>query len=537
EVYLSIWAEEYVGDKFHFEILDIYGTSFSQLNPETNGVSDTRKPYLALKESLPTTLYVKVGEQVYLPEVIAYDVYLKEVASSVFYLKDTTSESLVGVQNGMFTPTKTGIHTIVYTATDNFGNVQTLEIKINAVKKDVLTLNVEKITDMGAGQWVRLPEYEIFSANGKTDLSIYVQFGETRTEIDLNNPEIFLSNVGAYSVEYVYNDALTTKSYAYTFNSVASENITFDDFALPRYMIKNAKYTIDKVKAYEYKTLEPTSQLADIYVKEDDGEFKKLVGNYEVKANNKVQFKYVYSNAETTSAIIPVVDVGFGSSLTMDKYFSVKGDGTLTATKEGVVLSDSTGGTERIEFINAIPFSTFRFGFSLKTSGSIGSVTMKLTDYYDSSKMVEIKLTPRGEAITLSVNGVSTEMSKNLFGTELEFFYNAGIKSIAEKGGTVLGMENPFTTNLVFFEFSINDAVGNFEMNIAKVGNQSISSATRDRFPGTITYENLFGGVNTPGSTVTVCAAQGLDVLSPYYDGNMKISVRDMENNYVTSTD
>lgn len=537
EVYLSIWGEEYIGDKFRFEILDIYGTSFSELSPENNIVVDQRRPVLELTKKLPEALYTKVGERITIPEILAYDVNLKEVTSTVFYLKDTQLESLVSVQDNSFIPFKTGVYTIVYTATDYFGNIQTLELEINAVKEDVLALNVTKMTESAAGQWVTLPECTVFSKNGETKLSTYVQFGEERFEVDLSDRKIFLGYVGEYTVEYIYEDLLTTKSYSYTFNTKVSDNVTFDDFALPHYMIKNAKYTIDEINAYQYKSEKPTAQSAEIFVKEDGGAFEKLTKDYKVEASETVQFKFVCGGVETLSELLPVVDVGFGSKLKMEKYFHVKGDATLTAGDEYVTFSDTVGGTEKVEFINAIPFSTFRFAFSLQTAGTVGSISMKLTDYYDNSKTVEIHLIPRGEAITLVVNGESTEMAKSLYSTDLEFFYNAGIKSFSEKGGTVFEIQAPFTSNLVFFEFSVNDATMAFDLNIQKVGNQLISSAVRDRFAGTIVYQNVYGGANEPGTTATVYAAQGLDVLSPYYDGNMKVSVRDLENNYVTSTD
>ena len=82
--------------------------------------------------------------------------------------------------------------------------------------------------------------------------------------------------------------------------------------------------------------------------------------------------------------------VCFGSALMMDKYFISRGDVETSATKDGVIISDTTGGTEKIEFINEVPFSTFRFAFSLQTSGTVDSVSIKLTDYYDLSKTMEI---------------------------------------------------------------------------------------------------------------------------------------------------
>lgn len=537
EVYLSVWAEEYLGDKFHFDILDIYGTSFSNLSLQKNFITDEREPTLQLKKTLPSVLYAKVGENILLPEVVAYDVHLKEVSSTIFYLKGTNLQRLVSVKNDTFIPSGAGIYTVTYIATDTFGNTQTLEIEINAVADDVLTLETTKIGEMEAGQWVSLPDYEVLSLNGDMEVKAYIAFGEEREEIDLSDPKFFLRKVGEYTVEYIFSDALSIKSYSYKFNTIASDNITFDDFALPRYMIKNAKYTIDPVNAYEYKSQEPTAKAVDIYVKEDNGEFVKLTGAYQVGAENKVQFKYVYGSAEIVSDEIPVVDAGFGSALMMDKYFISRGDVETSATKNGVIISDATGGTEKIEFINEVPFSTFRFAFSLQTSGTVDSVSIKLTDYYDLSKTMEIKLTPRGEAITLNVNGATTELSKSLYGTDLEFSYNASVKSILEKNGGSLAVETPFTSNRVFLEFSVEDATSAFEMSVTKVGNQLMSSATRDRFPGTITYEDLFAGVNAPGTTVTVYGALGVDVLSPYYDGNMKVSVRDLDNNYVTSTD
>ena len=537
EVYLSIWAEEYLSDKFHFEILDIYGTSFGDLNPEKNYLSDTRKPQIFLKESLPPVLYARVGGLVSIPEIIAYDVHLKEVATTMFYLKDSQLQSLVSVVDGTFVPNKTGLYTIIYTATDTFGNEQNLEIEINVLKSAVLTLQTPKIGETGAGQWIALPDYDITSMNGNTALKVYVGFGDEKTEIDLSNPQFFVKNIGEYTLEYVYSDVLLTKTYSYQFTSVASNHITFDSFALPKYIIKNAKYTIDAINAYEYKTESPTAKATVIYVKEDDGDFVKLKGDYQAKAQHKVTFKYVYDSAEEVSDEIPVVDVGFGSALMMDKYFVLGGDAQATATADGVVIKDLTGGTEDVQFINTIPFSMFRFAFSLKTSGTVGAVRVKLTDYYDSTKTMEMKLVPRGEAITLSVNGVSTELSKSLYGTELEISYNTSTKSILEKNGSSLAVEAPFTSNLVFFEFAIESATEAFEFNVSKVGNQAISSATKDRFPGAITYEDVFAGVNAPGTTVTVYKALGVDVLSPYYNGNMKVSVRDLDNNYVTSTD
>ena len=138
EVYLSVWAEEYLGDKFHFEILDIYGTSFSNLSPQKNFITDEKAPALKLKKTLPNVLYAKVGENIVLPEVVAYDVHLKEVSSTVFYLKGTNLQRLVSVKNNTFVPSVAGVYTVTYIATDTFGNSQTLEIQINAIADDVL---------------------------------------------------------------------------------------------------------------------------------------------------------------------------------------------------------------------------------------------------------------------------------------------------------------------------------------------------------------------------------------------------------------
>ena len=543
EVYLSVWAEDYVESKFRFEILDIYGTSFSDLNPETNVISDTRKPDMFYVDKLPSVLYAKVGEPVDIPKVVAYDVNLKEEASiAVFYYRGSQLEYSVSVENGQFKPRNTGEYTIVYFATDNFGNSKTMELKINVINENVITLDTAQIsTTQSAGQWVVLPDYTLSSKNGKSSLKIYLIFGGESNEIDTSGSELkfFLDHVGQYTLKYVYSDALTTKTYSYNFNSVASDNITFDDFALPHYLIKKANYTIDAISAYEYKSQNPTAHTVDVYVKEDSGEYKKVTGKYKVNAETTAQFKYKYKSVEQESDPIPVVDVGFGSSLKMDKYFSITGSSTTAAaSKDGITISNPSGGSEHVEFINAIPFSSFSFAFSLDAhDGSVDSVSFKLTDYYDPTKVMDVTLTSKGDAITFDVNGVSTIINKGLYKTDLEFFYNAAIGSFSEKSGKNLSVESPFTSNLVFFEFSVEGATSAFDIRVSKVGNQPVSNASRDYYAGTITYDNIYGGANTPGSTVTVYRAQGLDVLSPYCDENTTVSVRDMDNNYVVSVE
>jgi hypothetical protein len=108
---------------------------------------------------------------------------------------------------------------------------------------------------------------------------------------------------------------------------------------------------------------------------------------------------------------------------------------------------------------------------------------------------------------------------------------------MAELSGVSTKFENPFSSDRIFVEFTLKNATGRNGLRLAQLCNQPMTNNSRDRYAATFSYENLFGGLNEINKTLTVFAGEAMDVLSPYYSKNLRVSVETPSGKYVTATD
>lgn len=540
EVYISVRADSYLADKMQFELLEVYGekgTDLAQMQ-----LQDTRAPLMQFDAVDENQVFLtQKNATVQLPTATAYDVHFQgEVQTHVYYAYGTDKQALVSSQNGEFTPTKTGAYTVEYIAKDSYGNQTVKTLLFSCLDSKTLNFEVEKVQDgFLAGTQVTLPTHELSSLNGQTEVDIYATFAGERIEIDETFLTFFVDYVGEYTITYEYGDILTKQSYSYTVTSVASDNIVFGAFNLPKYFIKGAYYTMDTVYAYTYQNATPVANETQVFVKEDGAsDFKKIsFAEYRVKASESVQFQYVYGGVSAVSEVLPVVDVGFTGKIDMTKY--LVGDMIATAEKKYIqVAPTTTAGDTTVEFINPVSFATFRFGFKVpKTAANFDGLEVKITDYYDSSIYTVLKFYKNQHLTALTVGGRSIDLTSSFADTDFEIWYDEKTGQMMEKSGTTIKFENPFTSDRVFIEFTFKNASGAHAIELVQLGNQLMTNNTRDRYPATFTYENMFGGLNDINQTITVYAGQATDVLCPYYAENMRVSVIDPNGGYVTAID
>jgi hypothetical protein len=540
EVYLSIRADSYLSDKAQFELLEVCGDSGKDFEKTT--VEDTRSPLLTFDNvEEDSDFLVQRNTLVTLPTATAYDVNLKgAVETRVYYAYGTQKQVLINSDGGVFTPTKTGAYVAEYTALDTYGNKTVKTLLFSALDKEVLTFEVENLTDgFQAGTTVSLPQCKVGSLNGETYVNVYAMFADEKIEIDENILEFFVNYVGEYTITYEYGDVLMKKNYSYKVTSTVSENVTFSNFNLPKYFIKNAYYTFDKVYAYTYVETQPKAVETSVFVSEDGAsEFKKIdINGYLVTANENLRFKYVYGNSIAYSELFSVIDVGFGGKIAMEKYFV--GDITANAEKKYVeLISNATTGDTTIKFANPIALSFFRFEFSVPDDASaFDGVEIKLTDYYDEKVFVVMGYYKNQTMTQLRVGDFLSDITQDFVGTNFALWYETNSKRMAELYGLSTKFENPFKSDRVFVEFTLKNATGRNGIRLTQLCNQPMTNNSRDRYAATFSYQNLFGGLNEINKPVTVFAGEATDVLSPYYSKNLRVSVETPSGSYVTATD
>lgn len=551
EIYLSISAKNYLNETANIDIASLGGLSGRDLlNAD---MKDTKDPVIAVDEDLRQgNTFIAVGEEIEIPSAIAYDLnlpYGTKATVAVYYAYDPNSNknASVGVVNGKFTPTKSGVYTIVYTATDSSGNVGTATVDLQSkegVDNKAVKLTVDASIGGYAGDSLEIPECTIAGLySDESALKTYVQFENGEKSL-LTGDTLFLKGVGKYELTYVYETPFKTYETRCTITASASDNVTLDAPVLPEYFIKGAKYTLEPVYAYEYTTKEPVATETKMFMRADNGEYVE-VNRKEVaiNANSTVSFKYEYKGVVTYSETIAVLDVGFGGELAAEKYFHSEENVIGTATSNGVrYFADETTKNATLKYINMLSLSSFGFDFTfLKEINGDGrtfsvptSLTLTLVDYYDRNNKVTLRFSSSGAETVFSIDGASkATFEKALLGNKISVFYDGGF--FIE--GKTYAWDGAFTSDRMLLWVSLDGIKGNTCLEITSLGIGTLKKAKTDKTDPVLTYSELNVGYQSLNKVITVAQAYAYDLIAPYVESGLSLTVTQPDGSFATSED
>jgi hypothetical protein len=554
EVYLSISAHEYLGKTATFELASIGGISGEDLTkintqdvvPATIRVSD---------EFSSGEVAVALGETVKIPDAYVYDLSVPlgtKADFGVYYAYDPNAErnELVGVSNGCFTPTKIGAYTLVYTAKDASGNIARKTIGLNCttgIENKAVVLTVDATMEGDAGTYVELPACTLTGLYTDTErVKTYVQFGkEERKEVD--GSTLFLSGVGKYTLTYEYTTPFKTYTATCILTAKVSDVVDIETPILPEYMIKGARYTLDKVGAYTYQAETPTLRESVVSISEDGKEYVEIdYDNFIVNASQTVQFKYAYGEKTRYSETIEVVDVGFNKALSMQSYFKdVNGQFDVSSSTKGIRFVSKTDATEaKLSYVNVISLKSFAVDFQLLSNdgakenptsyGTSTFVKFTLIDYYNRDNTVEIVYANNKSQATSSVNGNMPVALK------MDYFDKKVSISASDDGFIVaqntIGYEKDFTSDKVLLHIELGGVSGEACLNISKLNGVTFSARTVDNGKPTVAV-NTAEGNYTINSMATLDVASATDVFTPYLKSGLSLEVLAPNGEYAISTD
>ena len=526
EVIISVYGSEYFSDKASYDIEKIYGVD----NLNIENVKDETAPVITLDND-NNDFNIAVNEKFHLfnPTIIDYN-YHGDSSTAVYYEYGSSQEHQVSVIDNSFTPTQSGRYTVVYTARDSFGNVGTRLVNLNAIvtsSNKSIDFNVEEINEVDAGQKITLPTPTITVYNNTPSINCRAVYEDGDViDINTNSWSLFVKKPGNYEIIYDYSDGISTYTYSYNMVAKPSDNIYLDDLSLPKYIIKNASYTLDYASAIKADKKELSYYSPDVYINEDDKGFNRKVDikNVSTNALETVQFEYRYDNRVIyTSDIIPVKDVGFNGRLNKEAYFD--NENIVSESNSSYVrLNTATSGTAKSTFVNPLNFSNFHLTLDLSSSKFNGAILdVVLTDFEDENNqyVFTFNRSDVDNTVKVSYNGV-VEYSVNPISYTLTYDPLRQIISDSFDNSDLLA--NPFKSDRFYLSFVFHELNGAANLDIRNINGQTINNVPGDAVSPVINVPNI-EGTHYLGEQIDLEFLYPSDTLSPYFENNYFFTV------------
>ncbi len=517
KVFLSVTASSLIAvETAEVHISSVAGIGTEKDFLKASKYDDCLAPLIVVDAPLETADIV-AGCKLQIPTAKAYDEsgLQGDIDYTVWYNYGKDNAFMVKVENGEFLPESKGVYSIVYNATDVFGNVAEKVLTLNAVKvaEKGIVFDCQEQKPTEAGVETAFNAYTVDSLNGGVSVEISVAYPDGSVYTTKDTDKVFLlEQVGQYTVTYDYQDYFYTGSYSYSFTTAASSKPSFaNSFRLPKYFIKDATYTIEDVNAYFYAESGVREVETVKEVSFDGGAFENFDSkSFQVTGNQTVQFRYSCKDASEVVCLserISVVDVNYKTEIQKNAYFVGEGISSTIDTEKSTYTATENG-DKNLDFINPVLLSSFEFQF--KSDASIGGVTLVLTDYYNRSNRLTIALS--GEK-NVSINGGSADVLANVWkGNTLSVLYNDGTVIV---GSNNVQLRTLPTFEYCLFSIELNGVQTGATFDVYKLQNQFFNDImSMDRVAPTLSAD-LPEKVCSINEEITLGKAFCADVLSP----------------------
>lgn len=224
DVYISVYGNSFRATKAHLFIDSIGNVDFN-----SNKLVDTLAPEITIDydrfgvETYPNG-YVNTAYPMF--KASAFDACdgAVSIKKAVYYNYYSDSKVNIAVKDEKFTPTKTGLYTIVYTATDRFGNVANEYVDIQVLSSEEVPefkyeVSGEYVDHCVVGDNVVLPTVTFSGEVGFFSSEVRIVKESKSFEEDIENGTIRVMEAGTYSVSFIATDFLNRNTvFNYTLN-------------------------------------------------------------------------------------------------------------------------------------------------------------------------------------------------------------------------------------------------------------------------------------------------------------------------------
>ncbi len=487
------------------------------------------------------------------------------VGCKVFYNYAASNKEMIPVINGAFTPKKSGVYTLVYTATDDYGNTSSkvIDVLVGETAEELALTAVNATAVAGKPAQIAAPTLISNDENlGELYLQVNaVKAGKVNDVLyqgrlsDYQPTDYIYMASGEWKISYTLSDYCRSVTYEATVEVDNSATVIFDDFndlIIDRYFVSGNSYTLPVVNVASFNGDGAIYTPAKIKVLYGEGEEVAVQNNVftpdATVMGSELEIVYYDANDETVNirGARTLINLGNNGSFDIAKLFLVDG---ATVEKGASSISFTASRDASVKVINKQQVEEFSLNMELSADQAngkqLGKFNLILTDSEDAS--VSLKLTVEKLAEPKEIN-----IGQNADGTYVsalhytQFYFNDNVKSVVYSRKD-FGLEansfefsyrdksrkmyvgdkslvattcvngqpfNGFPSKTVYIEMQLLGVVGEVEMETFNLNKQPTSNSAYDIGKPIAMVNGSYESGYAIGTTLQTKTAYGIDVLT-----------------------
>lgn len=500
---------------------------------------DTTPPSLTVEDSAASTAIV--GKPFPLMNASSTDVVEGSIPVDIHVFKgcDATSGVEMNVVDNTFIPYDSGYYTIVYTATDSYGNKSVKKFNILAkTEKEIDPINADIVglpENAYVGEKLILPVPRNISGGcGKVTYAIGL-ITPDGNKTALTDGYVILPTKGINTVEYVFTDYLgLTQSISFRINCTVSDTPVLYDVQLPSVLFSGTKLQIPQM---EYAKLGYDVEMSVSVTL--DGKALTITDGCVIPetANRSAQMKVVYTGKNTNGSTEKIYEIQILGADPNDRttYFYTKsGEFDIVQKDSTIGFTTSVSGSS-VQFANSVLADKLALVFAVDPSqNDCDRITIWAIDSVDDSIQIRFDIVKKNDGnengtSEFYINGVrANDIAGNFYSTAtaLGISYQKNSCSVVDTQRNSLGKITTTVNGRYFDGFPSGECniviscgtVGKsgFAFDVQKINNQVFAAGDSffNNYPEIVINGSLPMEVRV-GDKLNIPSAIGADVLSP----------------------
>lgn len=537
KVKLTVKVYDVVGETANFCLTSVLGYDLTA----ENSFAETDAPIITVEDEDG----VLDSEGNYIPKAVvggtfpvlgatAFDEYSgkTDVKAEVYYnYANPNARVTCIIEDGRFKVSNIGKYTVVYTATDLFGNESKLICNITSVSRlpKVLAVSANPSPEMLSGVCgtnIPVAEPVAEGGSGKIKISVYAEHGGKSFEV--TDGYFFPEEAGEWTVRYVAAD-ITTLSAEATYKvavSAGDKPIIPDNLPLPEYIVSGLKYEVPEIYAIDYSSGTKKEILATLSMTDKNGTKEYKAGETyipEVNSNGEEVTLTVKAGASTLTKQVKAIVCYEEDLLKIERLFVGEGFETQK-TDDGLIVKATKSGNLKWTFAN--PVAARNSGVTIagvKGKDNFETLEVTFTDSVDKSIAITAKIiNVKGKNARIQFGDADREISQGFSLTDNTF--EIGFDGEKVKVGRIaVGVDKTdfgagfggFPSKKVYITVKITNAAVGAEYNAKKFDNNGLTRLSVDKIKPRIAVNGDYGGMYDVGDVYTIASAIATDTVSP----------------------
>ena len=465
----------------------------------------------------------------------AFDEYSgkTDVKAEVYYnYANPNARVTCVIEDGRFKVSNIGKYTVVYTATDLFGNESKRICNITSVSRlpKALTVKAEPSSEMLSGVCgtnIPVAEPVAEGGSGKIKTAVYVEHNGKSYEV--TDGYFFPEEAGEWTVSYEATDITMVAAEPFSYKvsvSAGDKPIIPDNLPLPEYIVSGLKYEVPEIYATDYSSGTKKQILATLSVTDKNGTKEYKAGETyipEVNANGEEVTLTIKAGASTLTKQVKAIVCYEEDLLKIERLFVGEGFETQK-TDDGLIVKATKGGDVKWTFANPVAARNSSVTIAgVKGKDEFETMEATFADSVDKSVAITAKIiNVKGKNARIKFGDADREISQGFSLTDNIFEIGFDGEKI-KVGKVAVGVDKTdsgadfggFPSGKVYITVKITKAAVGAEYNVKRFDNNGLTRLSVDRIKPRIAVNGDYGGMYDAGDVYTIASAIATDTVSP----------------------